>query len=66
MKESSSLHSVKKCWRQSPVLDFNDWFRDKAEAYELIRVSQNQSRPKETLKTGFHKHPQNFCRCFKS
>ena len=27
MKESSSLHSVKKCWRQPPVLVFNDWFR---------------------------------------
>ena len=40
--------------------------RNKAEAYELMRASQNKSRPKETLKTGFHEHPQNFCRCFKS
>ena len=26
------------------VLDFNDWLRDKAEAHELTRVSQNRSR----------------------
>ena len=57
MKESWSLHSVKKCWRQPTVLDFNDWLRDKAEAHELIPVSQNKSRPEETPKTGFHKPP---------
>ena len=50
MKESRSLHSVKKCWRQPIVLDFNDWLRDKAEAHELMRVSQNKSRPEETSK----------------
>ena len=33
MKESWSLHSVKKCWRQPIVQDFNDWLRDKAEAH---------------------------------
>ena len=27
MKETWSLHSVKKCWRQPTVLDFNDWLR---------------------------------------
>ena len=57
MKESWSLHSVKKCWRQPTVLDFIDWLRDKAEAHELMRVSQNKSRPEETPKTGFHKPP---------
>ena len=57
MKESWSLHSVKKGWRQPTVLDFNDWLRDKAEANELMRVSQNKSRPEETPKTGFHKPP---------
>ena len=57
MKESWSLISVEKCWRQPTVLDFNDWLRDKAEAHELMRVSQNKSRPEETPKTGFHKPP---------
>ena len=54
IKESCSLHSVKECWRQPTVLDFNDWLRDKAEADELMRVSQNKSRPEETLMTVFH------------
>ena len=57
MKESWSFHSVNKCWRQPTVLDFNDWLCDKAEAHELMRVSQNKSRPEETPKTGFHKPP---------
>ena len=57
MKDSWSLHSVKKCWRQSNVLDFNDWLRDKAEAHEFMRVSESKSRPEETLKTSFHKPP---------
>ena len=60
MNESWSLHSVKKIWRQPTVLDFNDWLRDKAEAHELMRVSQNNSPTEETPETGFHKHPQNF------
>ena len=60
MKESWSLHCVKKCWRQPTVLDFKDWLRDKAEAHELMRVSQNKSRPEETPKTGFHKPPTKF------
>ena len=57
MKESWSLHSAKKCWRQPTVSVFNDWLREKAEAQELMRVSQNKSRPEETPKTGFHKPP---------
>ena len=57
MKESCSLHSVQKCGRHPTVLYFIDWLRDKAEARELIRVSQNKSRPEETPKTGFHKPP---------
>ena len=57
MKESWFLHSVKKCCRQPTVLDFNDWLRDKAEEHELMRVSQNKSRPEETPKIGFHKPP---------
>ena len=57
MKESWFFHSVKKWWRQPAVLDFNDWLRDKAEAHELMRVSQNKSQPEETPKTGFHKPP---------
>ena len=57
MKESWSLLSVKKCLRQPIVLDFNVWLRGKAEAHELMRVSQNKSRPEETPKTGFHKPP---------
>ena len=39
MKESWSLHSVKKCWRQPTVLDFNDWLHDKAEAHELMSTT---------------------------
>ena len=54
MKESGSLHSVNKGWRQPTVLNFNDWLSDKAEAHELMRVSQNKSRPEETPKTRFH------------
>ena len=57
MKESWSLHSVKKCWRQPTVLDFYNWLRDKAEAHEIMRVSQNKSRPEQALKTAFHKPP---------
>ena len=57
MKESWSLHSIKKCWRQPTILDFNDWLCEKAEAHELLRVSQNKSLPGETPKTGFHKPP---------
>ena len=34
MKKSWSLPSVKRCWTQPTVLDFNDWLRDKAEAHE--------------------------------
>ena len=34
MKESWSLHSVKRCWTQPTVLDFNDWLLDKAKAHE--------------------------------
>ena len=60
MRESWSLHSLKKFWRQPTVLDFFDWLRDKAEAHELMRVSQNKSRPEETPKTGFHKPPKKF------
>ena len=37
MKESWSLHSIKSCWRQPTVLDFNDWLPDKAEAHEIMR-----------------------------
>ena len=55
MKESGSLHSVQRCCRQPAVLDFNDWLRDKAEAHELMRLSQNRSRPEKTSKTGYHK-----------
>ena len=65
MKESWSLHSVKKCWRQPTVLVFDDWLRNKAEAHELMRVSQNKSRPEETPETGFHKPPTKAF-CFKS
>ena len=57
MKESWSLHSVEKSWRQPTVLDFNDWLRDKSGAHEFMRVSQIKSRPEETPKTGFHKPP---------
>ena len=36
---------------------FYDWLRNKAEAHELMRVSQNKSRPEETPETAFHKPP---------
>ena len=58
MKESWSLHSMKKCWRQPTILDFNDWLCKKPEAHELLRESQNKSLPEKTSKTGFHKPPK--------
>ena len=57
IKESWSLHSAKRRWRQPNVLDFVERLRDKVEAHEIMRVSQNKSRPEEALKTGFHKPP---------
>ena len=55
MKQGWSLHTVKRCWRQPAVIDFIDWLRDKAEAYESMHVSQNKSQPEDTSQTGFHK-----------
>ena len=57
MKESWSLHSKKKSWRQPTILNFNDWLCNRAEAHEFLRMSQNKSLPEETPKTGFHKPP---------
>ena len=66
MKEAWSLHPVKRCWRKPAVLGFNDWLRDKDEAHERMRVSQNKSQPENTSKTGFQKPTKKFCRCFKT
>ena len=39
MTEAWSLHTGKKDWTRPPLLDFNDWLKDKAEAHERMKVS---------------------------
>ena len=38
LKESWSMHTVKKDWLRPTMLDFNDWLREKAEAHERMKA----------------------------
>ena len=49
MKESWSLFTVKKHWVKPTLLDFNDWFKEKAEANDLMEQSATKAKPEENI-----------------
>ena len=38
LKESWSMHTVKKHWLKPTLLDFNEWLKEKAEAHDRMKV----------------------------
>ena len=51
MKESWSMHTVKKDWSQPTLLDINEWLKDKAEAYERMKVSTTKPKNVESAQS---------------
>ena len=60
LKESWSMHTVKKHWLRPTLLDFNEWLKEKAEAHENMKVlgikgkvddSSSVQRSKRSTKT---------------
>ena len=49
MKESWSLFTVKKHWVKPTLLDFNDWFKEKAEAHDLMKQSATKAKPEANI-----------------
>ena len=47
MKESWPLFTVKKHWVKPTLLDFNDWFKEKADAQDLMKQSATKARPED-------------------
>ena len=46
-KESWSLFTVKKHWVKPTLLDFNDWFKEKAEAHDLLKQTSSKARTED-------------------
>ena len=42
MRESWSLFTVKNPWKKTILLDYNDWFKEKAEAHDLMKDSASK------------------------
>ena len=47
LKESWSLFTVKKHWVKPTLLDFNDWLKEKAEAYDLMKQTTSKARTED-------------------
>ena len=47
LKESWSLFTVKKHWVKPTLLDFNDWFKENAEAYDLMKQTPSKARTED-------------------
>ena len=41
------MHTVKKDWTRSTLLDFNEWLKDKAEAHERMKISTTKHKGEE-------------------
>ena len=50
-KETWSMHTVKKDWSRSTLLDFNDWLDDKAEAHERTKVSTTKPKSEDSTQS---------------
>ena len=44
MKKSWSLFTVQKHWEKPNILDFSDWLKQKAEAYDLMKQISKMAR----------------------
>ena len=47
LKESLSPFTVKKHWDKPTLLDFNDWLKEKTEAYDLIKQTSSKARTED-------------------
>ena len=52
LKDSWSLHSVKRCWRQPTVLKANDWLSNKADAHGFFLCMSEQIRTLKDFNSG--------------
>ena len=48
MKESWSHFTAKKHWVKPTLLNFNDWFKEKAEAHDLMKNTAFKARTEDT------------------
>ena len=49
LKESWSLFTVKNHWVKPPLLDFNDWLKETAEAHDLMKQTSSKARTEDKL-----------------
>ena len=47
MKESCAIHTVERSLKQPPLLHFNDWLPEKAEAHERMQANAPKNRNQE-------------------
>ena len=52
LKESWSLHTVKKDFIRPTMLDFNDWLKERAEGHDRMKTTSFRSKPEETNSSG--------------
>ena len=50
LKETWSMHTVRRNWQRPKLLDFKKWLKEKAEGHERLRVLNSKAKNEEPVK----------------